>query len=57
MSIRTTIVKLLEEVDSDIKEEMLTKDTVSGEEYEKWQLFPDPTNTILSWQYMRDYKK
>lgn len=53
MSIRTTIIKLLDEVDADIKEELLTLDG----EYEKWQLLPDPANTILAWQYMRDYKK
>lgn len=52
MSVRTVIVKLLGEVDDDIREEMLTVDG----DCEKWQLLPDPANTILGWQYMRDYK-
>lgn len=43
------------EVDSDIREEMLSRDT-DHPDFEKWQLLPDPANTILNWQYMRDYK-
>lgn len=65
------IEKLLEEVDSDIRELMLAesetirmlppttyKITIStlGEYYKRWELLKDPANTILNWQAMRDRK-
>lgn len=56
MSIRTTIVKLLDEVDEDIKNELLLREGRLNE-FEKWELLPDPANTILNWQSMRDHKK
>lgn len=49
----TVIEKLLDEVDPDIKEAMLTKG-FNG--FSNWELLVDPTNTILLWQELRDRK-
>jgi len=55
MKLHNEIVeKLLQEVDEDIRELMLKPNR--NTEYKGYHLLPDPTNTILSWQYMRDYK-
>ena len=55
------INKLLTEVDSDIADTMLreTKDVFMDKEtiYKGYQLLPDPTNTILMWQELRDRRK
>lgn len=54
------IEKLLEEVDSDIKEIMMKKEPIGGSEeyfYKGYQLLPDPANTILGWQAIRGKKK
>jgi hypothetical protein len=55
------IEKILEEVDVDIRESML-KDSKqqklhSFKNYKVYHLLPDPANTILGWQALRDRKK
>ncbi|MBL0320511.1 MAG: hypothetical protein IPP74_14645 [Alphaproteobacteria bacterium] len=51
------IEKLLEEVDADIKELMLSVDeNIGGQDYFKWQLLSDPINAIINWQALRDRK-
>lgn len=53
-----TIEKILEEVDIDIKEQMLKTEKYSdGSIYKTYQLLHDPANTILGWQALRDRKK
>lgn len=47
------IEKILNEVDEDIKEAMLKKDGRNR----AFEMIPDPANTILAWQNMRDRKK
>lgn len=51
---RNLIMKILDEVDADIKVEML----MTGEwGDEAWTLLPNPAQTILEWQALRDRKK
>lgn len=47
------IEKILSEVDEDIRESMLKKDGRN----KAYEMIPDPANTILAWQNMRDKKK
>ena len=44
--------KILSEVDPDIRETMLSSDG----RYKAYEMLPDPANTILAWQAMRDRK-
>ncbi len=46
-----TLKKILDEVDPDIKEWMLSTETTSKEP--RWALFPDPARTAIDWQRMR----
>ena len=48
------IRKLLDEVDLEIKEVMLKE---GDDGYFGYDLLPDPTNTILRWQELRDRRK
>lgn len=59
------VLKLLEEVDSDIKEAMLqeTPAILKGihvgtrDQYYNFELIANPMQTILAWQSLRDSKK
>lgn len=51
---RDLIMKILDEVDPDIKIEMLMLGEWGNE---AWTLLPDPAQTILRWQELRDRKK
>lgn len=51
---REIMAKLLLELAPDIRE-LLEKKSDEGLEY--WQYLPDPSLTVLKWQYMRDYRK
>lgn len=53
---KEVVEKLLEEVDPDIKELMLTKQKVGNNEYFTYELQPDPAMVILNWQALRDRK-
>jgi len=53
-SYRNLIMKILDEVDPDIKIEMRMLGQWGDE---AWTLLPDPANTILRWQELRDRKK
>ena len=59
--LKKTIEKLLEEVDEDIKETMLTKEfdneSTYKESYYAWELTSSPILTIIEWQRMRNEKK
>lgn len=66
-SYQKTIEKILEDVDLEIRECML-EDTgqlipiFDGDEtprrnYKAYELLPDPANTILMWQDLKDRKK
>lgn len=50
---REIMAKLLPEIDPDIRELLEKKEG----DMEYWQYLPNPTQTVLDWQYMRDYKK
>lgn len=52
------IEKILDEVDEDIKEQMLkTYHSSDGLIFPTYYLLQDPANTILGWQALRDRKK
>jgi hypothetical protein len=61
ITLRDTMAKLLEEVDPDIKELMLSdSDTAThpgGLKYRVWELVESPMLVVLEWQAMRDRKK
>lgn len=48
-----TIEKILNEVDTDIREQMLK---IEPNNYKAYELLQDPANTILGWQALRDRK-
>ena len=50
------IEKILDEVDPDIKEIMLRTETIQQVPCKGYDLIPDASNTILSWQLLRDNK-
>lgn len=50
------VEKLLEEVDPDISELMLSQEREGCEE-KNWQMLADPVQTILRWQELRDRKR
>lgn len=63
------IERILEDTDLEIREIMLEDteqvvpiyhiegDTTPRRNYKAYELLPDPTNTILGWQSLRDRKK
>lgn len=58
--LREIILKVLEEVDEDIKEYMLDvcdHDSWVGKDYERWEYSYSPVLEILEWQKLRDRKK
>ncbi len=54
--LKDLVEKLLDEVDSDMKEVMMA-DEREGMDGKNWQMLVDPMMTILKWQELRDKNK
>ena len=53
-TLRGTVLKILNEVDQDLKRHFLEKITIpGGDEVERWELVNSPVLTIIEWQLMR----
>ena len=48
------IEKILSEVDPDIRELMLKEEVRQQAVYKGYDMLPDPANTILQWQSLRN---